>query len=80
MVPLKNKIKVLRKKRGLSLQQLGYMSGSSKAHIWQLEKGHNNPTIQLAYTISKALGKNVEYVFPDENKYKTEVVELTRVV
>lgn len=80
MVPLKNKMKVLRNKKGLSLQQVADMSRSSKSHIWDLERGHNNPTIQLAYAISKALGRKVEYVFPDENKYKTKVVEFSRVV
>lgn len=52
-------LKRLRTQRGLSLGQLAEMSGLSKVLLSQIEKGHNNPTIQTIWKIANSL--NVPY-------------------
>lgn len=58
---------LMRQKRqaaGLSLQKLADAVGSSKAYMWQLEnKKDPQPTIRLAFRISRALGVGPEQIF-----------------
>lgn len=54
------KLKELRLKKGLSLQDLGTAVGASKAHIWDLETGRaKNPTIELLTKLSTVLGTSI---------------------
>jgi transcriptional regulator with XRE-family HTH domain len=56
------KLKVLRIRKGLSLQQLADDENvkSSKAHIWDLETGRSkNPSIELLTGLAKALGVSI---------------------
>ena len=48
----------LRASRGLTLQQVANRAGTSKSHIFALEKGEKNisPTIDMALGLAKALG------------------------
>ncbi len=48
-------LKKLRTQRGLSLGQLAEVSGLSKVLLSQIEKGHNNPTIQTIWKIANGL-------------------------
>lgn len=57
---LANKIKELRIRNALSLQDLATKVGASKAHIWDLETGRaKNPTIELLVKLSTILGTSV---------------------
>lgn len=57
---LANKIKELRIKNAMSLQDLATKVGASKAHIWDLETGRaKNPTIELLVKLSNTLGTSV---------------------
>jgi transcriptional regulator with XRE-family HTH domain len=50
------KLKGLRIRKGLSLQELADRVNSSKAHIWDLETGRSkNPSIDLLTNLAKAL-------------------------
>jgi len=54
------KLKELRLKKGMSLQELGDAVGASKAHIWDLEqKRATNPTVELLTKLSNALGTSI---------------------
>lgn len=50
------RLRVLRMKRKLSLQELADRVGASKAHIWDMEQGNTkNPTLALLTELSRAL-------------------------
>jgi transcriptional regulator with XRE-family HTH domain len=54
------KLKELRLKKGLSLQELAEAVGASKAHIWDLEQGRaKNPTIEMLKALSSTLGTTI---------------------
>lgn len=54
------RLKMLRIKKGKSLQQLADDVKSSKAHIWDLETGRSkNPSMELLASLAKALGVSI---------------------
>jgi len=61
------KIKELRLKKGLSLQDLADAVGASKAHIWDLEqKRATNPTVELLTKLSSVLGTSIAELVGEE--------------
>ena len=60
---LKNKLKELRKEKGISQQELADMVGVSRNTISSLETGQYEPTAKLALILSIALDKNFEDIF-----------------
>ena len=60
---LKNKLKEIRKERGISQQELADMVGVSRNTISSLETGQYEPTAKLALTLSIALDKKFEDIF-----------------
>ena len=49
-------IRERREALGLSLEDVAQRSGSSKAHIWELEQDRSrNPTVAMVYGLSQAL-------------------------
>lgn len=57
------RLKELREGKGLSLQDVADLSGASKAHIWDIERGKSqNPTINTAVAIATALGVSLDYL------------------
>lgn len=57
---LADKIKELRLRKAISLQDLATATGASKAHIWDLEQGRaKNPTIELLTKISQTLDTSI---------------------
>ncbi len=79
---LGSKLKELRLKRGLSLQDLADLIGASKAHVWDLETGRSkNPTIDLLGKLAKALGTSISDLVdenPDGDEQETEVIAMYR--
>lgn len=54
------RMKELRVKKGLSLQDVADKVGASKAHIWDLETGRSkNPTMELIIGLAKCFGVSV---------------------
>jgi putative transcriptional regulator len=60
---MKNKIKELREQIGLTQIDLGKSLEVSRQTIISLESGKYNPSLPLAYKISKVFNKTIEEVF-----------------
>ena len=57
---LATRLKELRAKKKISLQDLADQIGASKAHLWDLETGRSkNPSIELLIALSKAFAVGV---------------------
>lgn len=55
------RLRALRMKNKLSLQDLADRVGASKAHIWDMEQGNTkNPTLALLTELSRALGAPIK--------------------
>jgi len=60
---LKNRIEEIRKARGINQEELAKVLKVSRQTISSLENGRYNPSIFLAYNISKFFGLTIEDVF-----------------
>lgn len=60
---MKNRIKELRAISGMTQEELARIAGVRRETIVFLEKGKYNPSLKLAYEISKALLRSIEEVF-----------------
>ncbi|AMN01844.1 TPA: helix-turn-helix transcriptional regulator [Acinetobacter baumannii] len=66
---MKNIVPELRGKHNLSQQQLAELLGVSRQTILAIEKGHYNPSLELAFKISKVFDLTIEVIFQyDENE------------
>lgn len=64
---LGEKIQRLRKEKGLTLEKLAEITGSSKSYIWELEnKTPPRPSAEKVSKIADKLGVNVEYLLDAE--------------
>lgn len=50
------KIKLLRKEKKLTLEQLSGQSGVSKSMLSQIERGRTNPTLAIVWSLTHSLG------------------------
>lgn len=63
----KNKIKEIRKEKGITLKYLSELAGVSTGYICHLEKGsRSNPSMHIMEKISESLNKSVSEIFFDE--------------
>ena len=61
--PLGDKIRVLRKEKKLSLEQLAELTDSSKSYMWELEnRDAPNPSVEKMARIAAALGVTSEFL------------------
>ncbi|MGN0413759.1 MAG: helix-turn-helix transcriptional regulator [Lachnospiraceae bacterium] len=60
---MKNRIEEIRTQKGIKQDELAKMMGVSRQTISSLENGRYNPSITLAYHISKFFGMTIEEVF-----------------
>lgn len=60
---MSNRIKELRAKYSLSQQDLARKVGVRRETIVFLEKGKYNPSLKLAYDISRVFSESIESVF-----------------
>jgi putative transcriptional regulator len=60
---MNNQIKELRAQRGLTQQELADIVGVRRETIVFTESGKYNPSLKLAFRISRALGTCIEEVF-----------------
>ena len=56
---LSSRVTELRKKRGLTLEQLAAASGVSRSMLSQIERGKANPTLAVTLRIARAFGMNI---------------------
>ncbi len=60
---MKNRIESIRKQKGIRQEEFAKAMGVSRQTISSLENGRYNPSIMLAYKISKYFDMNIEEVF-----------------
>jgi putative transcriptional regulator len=60
---MKNRIKELRARAGLTQEDLAREVGVRRETIVFLEKGKYNPSLKLAYEISRIFGLKIEDIF-----------------
>ena len=62
-----NKLRYIRKEKGLTLEELSEKSGLSSGYLCHLEKGsRNHPSIETMEKIAKALNKTGIEIFFNE--------------
>ena len=72
-----NNVKKYRKEIGLTLDELACRSGTTKSYIWEIESDNRvSPSLRKAYAISRTLDKSVYEVFPDDQDYEEEVIQV----
>lgn len=60
---MKNRLEELRKARGLRQEELADLLEVSRQTIGSLENGRYNPSITLAFKISRVFGLPIEEIF-----------------
>ena len=60
---MKNRLEALRKQRGINQEQLADTLEVSRQTIGSLENGRYNPSILLAFKISRYFGLPIEDIF-----------------
>ncbi len=68
------RIRWLRKKRGLTLKQLGEMAGVSMSYLSQIENGHANTNLATLQKISSSLHVPLIELFTDENNFQASLI------
>lgn len=63
---MKNRIKVLRAEHNLTQEQLADKVDVSRQTINAIEKGKFDPSLPLAFKISKLFNKSIEDIFENE--------------
>lgn len=76
---MKNNLKEMRIKKGMSLEQLGEMCGKGKGAIWELEQQKSEPKLKTAYIIAKVLDVEVHEIWPNEVQIIEETITVRRV-
>lgn len=69
---MKNRIKELRARDDLTQEKLANLAGVRRETIVFLEKGKYNPSLYLAFSISKIFGLSIEEVFIFENNIEED--------
>lgn len=75
-VRLGNKLKNVRKTRGLTQKELSALSGVSTRHISKIEKGVMNPSYEILTQIAAALGMTPDYFFASDNDEDENNIQL----
>ncbi|ENU58379.1 helix-turn-helix transcriptional regulator [Acinetobacter guillouiae] len=70
---MKNILSELRTKQGWSQQQLAEYLGVSRQTINAIEKERYDPSLPLAFKISKLFGLSIEAIFKDEENYNQTI-------
>ena len=72
---LGDKINLLRKERGLTLDQLAEKTDSSKGYIWELENRETKkPSAEKLQKIADALSTTTEFLLDEKKKKPDETV------
>ena len=60
---MKNRVKELRKARGLRQEDMAHLLGVSRQTIVAMENNKYDPTLELAMKVARLLGQPVESIF-----------------
>jgi transcriptional regulator with XRE-family HTH domain len=71
---LGERVRVIRRARGLTLDGLGELSGVSRAMISKLERGEKNPTLVVAAKLAEGLGVTLSRLAGMEERREVVVV------
>jgi putative transcriptional regulator len=66
---MKNILSELRMKQGWSQQQLAEYLGVSRQTVNAIEKERYDPSLPLAFKISKTFGLSIEMIFLDDESF-----------
>ncbi|MDF2905426.1 MAG: puuR 2 [Herbinix sp.] len=75
---MKNRIRLLRERKGLTQEQLGELVGTSRQAINAIETEKFEPSIWLAYDISNVFECTIEEVFVFEESPRKSRAERSR--
>ena len=67
-----NHLEELRKQRGIRQEDLAQALGVSRQTVISLEKGKYNPSLALAFKLSRYIGLSIEDIFDDSDEYADE--------
>ena len=71
-MPLGDRLKDLRLRKGQSLQQVAYAIEASKAHVWELESNRSrNPSLDLLNKLANHFETSVSYLIEEVDTTKT---------
>jgi transcriptional regulator with XRE-family HTH domain len=71
---LGERVRELRRRRGLTLEELAELSGVSRAMISKLERGEKNPTLVVAARLADGLGVTLSRLAGMEEQHEVIVV------
>ena len=63
---MKNRVRELREKRGLSQADFGQKIGVSRQTVYAIEVGKYDPSLPLAFQIANQFGRRIEDIFDPE--------------
>ncbi len=70
----------LRQKSGQSLQQVADAVGASKAHVWELEKGHSqNPSFDLVRRLAAHFGVSIDVLAGEDDVPGSDALQIARI-
>src|SRR5215218_3435235 len=75
---LGGRVRELRRRRGLTLEELAGLSGVSRAMISKLERGEKNPTLVVAARLAEGLGVTLSHLAGMEERLEVVVVPKER--
>lgn len=59
-------LRMVRKSREFSQEQLAYASGLDRSYVGKMERGQVNVTIEKVYVLAKTLGCSPKELIPEE--------------
>ena len=67
------KVRIYRKRKGLTLQALAVLTDSAKSYIWEIEKGSvKDISASKLFKLARALDLSMEYLVNDEKIFMNE--------
>ncbi len=65
--PLRNRLRELRQERGITQEELAAALDVTRQTIIAIERGKYDPSLRLAFKISRFFGKKIEEIFEPED-------------
>jgi len=72
---MRNKLPTLRKNQGLSQNDLAVLLGVSRQTINAIEKGRYDPSLSLAFKLSRQIKLTIEEIFPQDENSSDHAIE-----